>query len=163
MNEENNNQYTKHQKIAMQLFEESGYNDAQAILVAFMDETKLDLDTSLKMGLPLGAGMGRMREVCGALTGIFIVAGIKYASVDVKDKEAKDNHYTLIQNLAGKFKEKEGSIICRDLLKLSTAGASNPVSDARTAEYYAQRPCTRLVGLAAKILDEYIEEQEKKD
>lgn len=137
---------------AAELFLE-GYNCAQAVAVAFCDVTGMDKDTAAKLASSFGGGMGRMREVCGAVSGMLMVAGSLYG-YDSPNPEAQMKHYALVQGLAGKFREQAGSIICREILK-------NPPSDPnptpRTEEYYKQRPCTRLVILAAQILDEYIQ------
>lgn len=152
MSEVKDCKYRKHQEKAMELFK-SGCNCAQAVLGAFTDETNMDMEFSLRMASSFGGGMGRLREVCGAVSAMFMIAGIKYGYSDLKDKEAKDNHYKLIQDLAEKFKSQAGSIICRELLNLPD-GADNPISAERTKEYYSKRPCEELCGLAAKIIDE---------
>lgn len=141
-----------HSIYAAELFMK-GYNCAQAITVAFSDVTGLSEEFSAKMISSFGGGMGRMREVCGAVSGMLAVAGLLYGYNDPADDKAKMDHYTLVQELAGQFREQAGSIICREILK-------NPPSDPnptpRTAEFYKQRPCVRLVILAAQILDGYI-------
>lgn len=143
-----------HELQAAQLFLD-GYNCAQAITVAFSDVTGLDKDFSARMASSFGGGMGRMREVCGAVSGMLMVAGILYGYDASAGEDAKKDHYALVQELAGQFKEEAGSIICREILK-------NPPSDPnptpRTEEFYKKRPCTRLVILAARILDAYIRE-----
>ena len=96
--------------------------------------------------------MGRLREVCGALTGAFMTAGILYGYTDPDDSEAKAKHYELIQSIANKFKEENGSINCRELLGI-TVTADSPVPEKRTNEYYQKRPCADLVESAAMILD----------
>ncbi len=132
-----------------------GYNCAQAVAVAFSDVTGLDADFSAKMASSFGGGMGRMREVCGAVSGMLMVAGLLYGYDTPNDDSAKKAHYKLVQELAGQFREEVGSIVCREILK-------NPPSDPnptpRTAEFYAQRPCARMVILASEILDRYIAE-----
>ena len=133
----------------------SGASCSQAVVVAFEDVTGLDHITSLKVASSFGGGIGRMREVCGAVSGMLMVAGLLYGYEDPgEDDVNKKAHYQLVQELAGKFREQAGSIVCREILK-------NPPSDPnptpRTAEFYAKRPCARMVILAAKILDEYIQ------
>lgn len=132
-----------------------GYNCAQAITVAFADVTGLSPELSAKMAASFGGGMGRMREVCGAVSGMLMVAGILYGYDQPDDGQIKKDHYALVQDLAGQFREQVGSIVCRDILK-------NPPSDPnptpRTEEFYRQRPCVRMVILAAQILDAYIQE-----
>lgn len=139
---------------AAELFLE-GYNCAQAVAVAFCDLTGLAPDVSAKLASSFGGGMGRLREVCGAVSGMLMVAGILYGYDNADAEETKKAHYTLVQELAGKFREENGSIICRDILKNPP---SDPAPSPRTAEYYAQRPCARMVYSAAKIMDDYIQE-----
>ena len=102
--------------------------------------------------------MGRMREVCGACSGMFMVCGLLYGYSDSSDNKAKAEHYALIQRMAEMFKEKHGTIICRELLAgLKTD--TNPVPEARTEEYYKVRPCLKFVETAAEIMDRIIEEK----
>ena len=134
----------------------SGYNCAQAVAVAFCDVTGLEEKTAARMVSGFGGGMGRLREVCGAVSGMLMVAGLLYGYEDPGEQDiVKKDHYALVQELCAKFKEEAGSIICREILE-------NPPSDPnptpRTAEYYKTRPCVRLVMLAAQILDDYIAE-----
>lgn len=143
-----------HEIQAAQLFLD-GYNCAQAIAVAFCDVTGLDKDFSARMASSFGGGIGRLGEVCGAVSGMVMVAGILYGYDSNSEEAAKKAHYALVQTLANRFKEETGSIICRELLK-------NPPSDPnptpQTAEFYKQRPCAYMVMIAARILDEYIRE-----
>jgi len=99
--------------------------------------------------------MGRLREVCGAVSGMFMVVGAKYGYTDPTDKLHKTEHYKLIQSLAKEFEEANGSIVCRELLKLSLK-KETPIPADRTEAYYKKRPCALLVEQAAQILDEYI-------
>lgn len=143
-----------HSMYAAELFLK-GYSCSQAITVAFADVTGLSPEFSAKMASSFGGGMGRLREVCGAVSGMFMVAGLLYGYDTPDDDCAKKAHYALVQELATRFKEQAGSIVCREILK-------NPPSDPnptpRTEEFYKVRPCARLVILAAQILDEYIEQ-----
>ena len=133
----------------------SGRNCAQAIVVAFCDVTGLDEAFAAKLSSSFGGGMGRMREVCGAVSGMLMVAGHLYGYDGPDDGANKKAHYELVQHLAGKFREQVGSIVCREILKNPP---SDPAPSPRTAEYYAQRPCARMVMTAARILDGYIAE-----
>jgi C_GCAxxG_C_C family probable redox protein len=130
-----------------------GYNCAQAVAVAFSDVTGLEEALSARMASAFGGGMGRMREVCGAVSGMLMVAGLLYGYDSPEADAHKKTLYALVQELAGKFREENGSIICREILK-------NPPSDAnpspRTPEYYASRPCARMVYTAASLLEEYL-------
>ena len=132
-----------------------GYNCAQSIVVAFHKELNLMPQYAAKMASSFGGGMGRMREVCGAVSGMLMVAGLLYGYDTPGDDVSKKAHYTLVQELAGQFRNEVGSIVCREILK-------NPPSDPnptpRTAEFYAKRPCARMVILAGQILDRYIAE-----
>ena len=110
---------------------------------------------SARLASSFGGGMGRMREVCGAVSGMLMVAGVLYGYDTPGDDTVKKAHYTLVQNLAGEFREKNGSIICREILKNPP---SDPAPSARTAEYYASRPCARMVYTAANILEAYIKD-----
>ena len=139
---------------AVELFME-GYNCAQAVLLAFSDMTGLDQSFAAKMISSFGGGMGRLREVCGAVSGMAAVAGILYGYDSPTDDEAKKNHYALVQQLAEAFRQETGSIICRELLDNP---ASDPTPSPRTAQFYADRPCARFVYLAAAVLDDYIAE-----
>lgn len=139
-------------------FFRQGYNCSQAVFAAFAEDLGLDLETALKLSSSFGAGMGRLREVCGAVSGMFMAAGMKYGYSDPKDQTAKAEHYRLIQELAQKFREENGSIVCRELLGLP-GGADKPVPEARTPGYYKKRPCVELVKCAAKIMQETMEER----
>ena len=130
----------------------SGYNCAQAIAVAFSDVTGLSPEAAARLSSSFGGGMGRMREVCGAVSGMLMVAGHLYG-YDKPNPDAQKEHYALVQNLAGKFREQAGSIICREILN---DPPSDPAPTPRTEEFYKVRPCARLVVLAARILDDYI-------
>lgn len=137
-----------------------GYNCSQAVLGAFAEELALPLDVALKLSSSFGGGMGRLREVCGAVSGMFMVAGLKYGYNDVSDHKAKADHYALIQSLAKSFSDENGSIICRELLGLSTKGADSPTPSERTQSYYKKRPCAELVAQAAGIIAQTIIEKE---
>ena len=130
----------------------AGYNCSQSVVVAFCDLTGLSEEFSAKLSSSFGGGMGRMREVCGAVSGMLTVAGLLYG-YGAPDDAAKKAHYTLVQALAGQFRDEHGSIICREILKNPP---SDPTPTPRTAEFYKTRPCARMVMTAARILDEYI-------
>ena len=147
-----------HEERAEALFKK-GYNCAQSVFAAYSDELGMDMATALKLSSSFGGGMGRLREVCGAVSGMFMVAGLHDGYSDPTDKEAKAKHYQLIQELAHQFKVQNHSIICRELLGLSKPEGS-PVPEERTEKYYGSRPCAELVKSAAKILDQYLEDQE---
>lgn len=144
----------KHSERARELFVE-GYNCSQAVVGAFSDVTGLDLETSLKVSSSFGAGMGKMRSVCGAVTGMFIVAGLIYGNTEC-DTASKEKHYTLIQQMAQRFKDEHDTIVCMELLKNLKTNTS-PKPDERTEDYYKARPCIRFVECACNILDDIIE------
>ncbi len=141
---------------AMALFEE-GYNCAQSVFLAFEDMHGIDKKKAAALSSSFGGGMGRLREVCGAVSGMFMTAGVLYGYDDPKAKEEKAEHYARIQELAAAFEKENGSIVCRELLGLSVKKEA-PTPEARTAEYYKKRPCKELVGQAAEILEQYIKE-----
>ncbi|MDD4124202.1 MAG: C-GCAxxG-C-C family protein [Eubacteriales bacterium] len=136
---------------------EKGYNCAQSVLLAFSDVTGLDEKSALLLSSSFGGGMGRLREVCGALTGIFMAAGLIYGYTDTTDNEAKAAHYGRIQTLGLKFKEKYSTFLCRDLLELDIIH-DIPTPEPRTPEYYQKRKCSQYVEFAAMLLDEYMED-----
>ena len=132
----------------------NGCNCSQAVLVAFAEDCGLDETTAMKLSSSFGGGMGRLREVCGAVSAMFMVAGLLKGYTTEDGKEKKDAHYTLIQELAKEFTDIHSTYICKDLL--GTLGKStSPVSDPRTAEYYKVRPCVKFVITASEILDEH--------
>ena len=140
---------------AAKLFAE-GYNCAQAVAVAFCDVTGMEESCMAKLSSSFGGGMGRMREVCGAVSGMLMVLGQLYGYVENGENDChKKEHYQLVQSLAGAFREECGSIICREILK---SPASDPIPTPRSEEYYANRPCARMVMTASRLLDEYIAE-----
>ena len=133
-----------------------GYNCAQAVAVAFCDVTGLTEDAAARMASAFGGGMGRQREVCGAVSGMLMVTGMLYGYHTPGDDQSKKELYTLVQQLCGQFREQTGSIVCREILK---DPPSDPNPTPRTAEFYKKRPCVRCVSLAAAVLDQYIKEQ----
>ena len=128
-----------------------GYNCSQAVLLTFSDQLGLDKETALKLSSSFGGGMGRLREVCGAVSSMFMVAGRKNGYTDPCDQTAKKEHYALIQRLAEEFKKENGSIVCRELLGLAN-GPDSPNASPRTEEYYKKRPCGELCGIAAELV-----------
>lgn len=134
----------------------SDCNCAQAVLTAFCDVTGLEPEFAKKLSCGFGGGVGRLREVCGAVSGMVMAADLLYGYTDPgEDDIHKKEYYALVQELCETFRKENGSIICRELLDNPP---SDPVPCPRTAEYYAQRPCARFVMQAARILDDYIKE-----
>lgn len=144
---------------AEKLFKQ-GYNCSQAVFAAFCDDLGIDSETAVKLASSFGGGMGRLREVCGAVSGMFMVAGLKAGYSDPTDSEAKKRHYALIQKMAKEFSQKNGSIICRELLGEDGAD-KNPNPAKRTSEYYKKRPCSELVKDAAEIAQKILFEDKK--
>lgn len=144
-----------HEEKAKDLFQ-SGYNCAQSVFAAYAEELGMDFETALKVSSSFGAGMGRLREVCGTVSGMFMVVGLALGYSTSANKDEKTEHYKRIQYLAAEFEKMNGSIICRELLGLDHKKDSPTPSD-RTTEYYKKRPCKELVGDACKILDKYLE------
>lgn len=134
-----------------------GYNCTQAVAVTFAGELGLDEETAARLSCGFGGGMGRMREVCGTFSGIVMVLSQLYGYSDPKDTATKKELYEKIRALAERFRQDNGSIICRELLGLDRAEESAEPA-ARTPEYYKKRPCPELCRYAANILDEFIRE-----
>ena len=132
-----------------------GYNCAQAVAVAFTDLTGMDKALAAKLASPFGGGMGRMREVCGAVSGMIMVISAAHACTDPSDHTKKAELYSLVQKAAGEFREENSSIICRELLGLSEK-VSDPVPEKRSDKYYHKRPCGEIVRCAADIAEKYI-------
>lgn len=132
-----------------------GYNCAQSVFAAFCDKTGISEDTALRLSSSFGGGMGRLREVCGAVSGMFMVAGVLYGYSDPDDTDAKAAHYEKIRALAKEFSDMYGTIICRELLGESSAGTPSP----RNEKFYQTRPCIEYVAYAAKLTEDLIKEK----
>ncbi len=128
----------------------AGYNCCQAVVLAFKDELEIDEKTLARLSSGFGAGMGKQREVCGAVSGMFMVASVLKGYTEPKDLENKARTYSVIHSLGDEFKTKCGSIICRELLGISDDGSTVP--EKRSAEYYKKRPCGELCAISARIL-----------
>lgn len=137
---------------ALELFNE-GYNCAQAVFTAFADDVGLDQPTALRLSSSFGGGMGGMREVCGAVSAMFMVMGLLKGYDTPDDLPAKRQHYAKLQQLAAQISDQYGTIICRDLLTQSHIQPS-PTPSARNEEYYMKRPCGRYVVACAALLEE---------
>lgn len=137
----------------------SGYNCAQSVVMAYCDVFELDPTLTAKLTSAFGGGMGRMREVCGTVSGMALLAGMISPADNPADMEARKRNYALIQEFAGEFRLKNGSIVCRELLGLGRTKES-PMPSARTPEYYRKRPCTEYIADAAKIVGAYLDKQE---
>ncbi len=134
-----------------------GLNCAQSVFVAFCDVTGMDKETALKISSSFGGGMGRLREVCGTCSAMFMIVGLLYGLGEGYTFEDKAEHYKRVQELAAQFKEVHNTIICRELLK-GLKVTSDPTPERRTEKYYKVRPCIKFVRTASEILDKYLEE-----
>lgn len=134
----------------------SGYNCAQSVAIAFSDLVDLDKKTIAKAVSGFGGGMGRLREVCGAFSGAVFILSLLYGYDNAKETELKTMLYSDIQQFAQIYKEKNGSIICRELLGLDKSSSISPVPEKRTDKYYKKRPCAEIVYNCADLLEEYI-------
>ncbi len=147
---------------AGRLFKEGGYNCCQAVVLAYCDLFGLDEKTAACLSSGFGGGMGRMREVCGSVSGMVMLSGMLSPADDPSDKAGRTANYALVQEVAGEFRRINGSIICRELLGLDKkpaegqATVESPVPSDRTAEYYKKRPCEELVRISARIIGERI-------
>lgn len=139
---------------AMQSFLD-GYNCSQCLILAFEDLINIDLDLALQIASPFGGGMGRLREVCGSVSAMFMVLGYILGYSDPTDYEGKKILYAHIQELARRYENTNGSIICRELLGLNVQH-DDSTPEKRTEEYYKSRPCTEKIGSAAEILEQYL-------
>ncbi len=145
-----------HEEKARALFY-AGYNCAQAVFCAFAEDMGMELETAARLSSSFGGGIGRLREVCGAVSGAEMALGYLRGYSDPADHDAKMAHYEQVRALAGRFQEKNGTILCRELLKdVKTVPGGEP--EKRTPEYYASRPCLRVVGEAAGILERMLEQ-----
>ena len=144
---------TKSEK-AVELFH-TGYNCAQSVFCAFCEDFGMDFETGLKLSSSFGGGMGRLREVCGAVSAMFMIAGLKYGYTEPNNDTVKQTHYRRIQKLAEEFEEKHKTIICREILGLPK-GKDSPVPSKRTEKYYASRPCEKCIADAARIIEKFI-------
>jgi len=147
---------------ARKLFKEGGYNCCQAVVLAYNDVFGIDDETAASLSSGFGGGMGRMREVCGSVSGMVMLAGLIAPATDPSAKADRTRNYALVQEMAGKFKEINGSIVCKELLGLVPIGSGapsakeSPEPSDRTAEYYKKRPCEELVAISARIAGEKI-------
>ncbi len=147
---------------ARRLFKEEGYNCCQAVVLAYNDLFGIDDKTAAAMSSGFGGGMGRMREVCGSVSGMVMLSGLIAPAADPSVKVDRTRNYALVQDMAGEFREINGSIVCKELLGLVPIGSGqkaakeSPEPSDRTAEYYKKRPCEELVGISARIVGEKI-------
>lgn len=139
------------------LFQE-GYNCCQAVFLACTEDLGLDTETRAKLASSFGGGVAGMRQVCGTVSGMAMALGLREGYSSPTDKTGKAAQYAAFQALADKFKEENGSIICRELLGLDENCKPKPPEE-RTAAYYKKRPCAKLCAQAAQILEDYLTEK----
>ncbi|MEG0602636.1 MAG: C-GCAxxG-C-C family protein [Mucinivorans sp.] len=139
-------------------FFRQGYNCSQSVVLAYADLYDLEPQMAAAISSSLGAGMGRLREVCGAVSGMFVLAGLQYPAIEPTNRAAKTANYAVVQSLAQQFRQEHGSIVCRELLGLNRAQseAQSAEPEARTEKYYATRPCVECVQSAARIFGQQI-------
>ncbi len=145
---------------AVSLFKE-GFNCSQSVVAAFADKYGFTHEQALRMSASFGGGIGRMRETCGAACGLFLLAGLETGAVEGADRDGKARNYAVVQELAEEFKHRNGALRCADLLGLSQKEPVVSTPEARTAQYYAKRPCVKMVEEAARIWSEYMEKCQK--
>ena len=140
-----------------------GYNCCQAVLLAFQDILPVDRSALLRVASGFGGGIARMREVCGTVSAMAMIAGFLSPAEDPSNLQQRRDNYALVQRFAQAFKEQKGSIVCREILGLRKpergAPMENPMPSARTPEYYKTRPCAATVGIAARIVADYIKDE----
>ena len=132
-----------------------GYNCAQSVALAYADITNLDEEMVAKITASFGGGLGRLREVCGAVSGMAFLASFISPCPSADDADAKKANYALVQEFAEQFRQQNGSIVCRSLLGLDRP-KDEPTPSPRTAEYYKKRPCSEYVYDAALIVGKYL-------
>ena len=153
------NNYENRIQRAVELFK-SGYNCSQSVVAAFADLYGFTEEQALRMSASFGGGIGRMRQTCGAACGMFLLAGLDTGAVDAEDRAGKSHNYEVVQQLAEKFKAENGSLICAELLGLSTTAAHRDTqAEPRTDLYYKKRPCVEMVETAARIFANYLKEK----
>lgn len=130
-----------------------GYNCAQAVFCAFADEVGLSVPMAARIASSFGGGIGRLREVCGAVSGMMLVCGYLRGYDDVEHPEAKSEHYAFVRSLAEEFRREAGSIVCREIMPGASVGGE---PEKRTEAFYQKRPCLRMVRLAARITEERV-------
>lgn len=152
---------------ARRLFKEKGYNCCQAVVLAYNDLFSIDDNTAASIASGFGGGMGRMREVCGSVSGMILLAGLVSPAADPDNRNDRTRNYALVQEVTAEFRSINGSIICRELLGIVPAGSpsakatvESPEPSQRTPEYYKKRPCEELVGISARIIGEKIKKMQ---
>ena len=152
---------------AKRLFKEGGYNCCQAVVLTYSDLFGLDDELAASLASGFGGGMGRLREVCGSVSGMVFLSGLISPAADPTVRSDRTANYALVQEMAGRFKEINGSIVCKELLGFVPMGSQmqsmpeSPEPSERTANYYRKRPCEELVGISARIVGEKLQSLDK--
>lgn len=141
---------------AVDLFKK-GYNCSQAVVAAYADLYGYSEEQALRMAASFGGGIGRMRQTCGAACGMFLLLGLDCGEIDAENREGKAHNYAMVQDLANKFKEENGSLFCAELLGVKNSASTSFQPEARTEAYYKKRPCAMMVETAARIFAKYLE------
>lgn len=153
---------------AAQAYFEEGYNCCQSVFLAFAGRYGFDRETACRLSASFGGGVGRLRQICGAVSAMAMVCGLETGAVEGADQEGKAYNYENVQVLAAQFEARSGSLICRELLGLDKSGEDRGLREkmeggmghfkpqARDEQYYATRPCKRLIGLAAELTEEWL-------
>ena len=139
----------------------SGYNCAQAVALAFADLTDYDEPQIAQLTSGFGGGIGRMREVCGSISGAAFILSALLGYSNPQDNAGKQDLYTAVQAIGNEFRRQNGSVVCRELLGLSAPGSDSPVPEPRSDAYYKKRPCHELVWCSAAILETYLNQKEQ--
>lgn len=134
----------------------SGYNCSQAVVAAFCEDFGMSVEDGVRVSEGFGGGMGRMRSVCGAVTGMFMLAGLKHSNSQPKDLETRKLIYSLVQEMSAEFEQEMGSIICAELLGENAPADKGAAPAPRNGEFFKKRPCTESVRIAAEIAEKYL-------
>jgi len=144
---------------AVSLFK-SGYNCSQSVVAAFADLYGFSAEQALRMSASFGGGIGQMRQTCGAACGMFLLAGLQTGATRSDDRQGKAHNYEVVQQLAARFKEENGDLICANLLGLNKKEKTPPNASSRTAARCAKRPCAKMVETAARLYADYLSQEE---
>lgn len=134
-----------------------GYNCSQAVFCAMADVYDILPAQAARLSASFGGGVGRLREICGACSAMVMLEGLQSGATEADDKAGKQANYANVQQLVHRFAEQNGSYLCRELLNLRKDAPTPSAPDERTAEYYKQRPCLRMVESATRIYCERLQ------
>ena len=140
---------------AVELFK-SGYNCSQAVVEAYCDLFGMDFDEAMRLSEGFGGGMGRMRLTCGAVSGMFMLAGLAKSKAEAGDLETRTDIYGTVQAMAKDFEEMNGSIVCGDLLGINRPADNGAMPTKRDEKFYKKRPCAGCVEDCAALAEKYL-------